>query len=481
MLTTSISPCRPFRMTRGPWVAAGFAAMALLPTSFAGASAQSSDRQVLDLSTTSTAAKEHFWAGVEETQNVAPTRAAGHLAQAMEADPGFGLASVLHGFVAPGLSGEERRAQMAAGLALMGGATTDELLLAAALRAWQSGEQADASRILLALSELNGDDAHVQSWTDQLAGARGDRTDAIARFPDFAPPHNTLAYTLWARGDQQGAYAAVGDYARMHADHPNPHDSYAEILQFDGRYQDALQHYGRAAELDPSYEASYAGAAETYVLMGEHGKAAEQMARAAEHAETPASRINSLRGEAAVHTLAGDRTRAMEALATAAERAEADGLNGAAAVVHFQMAMTAGLLGREREIEAHVTRGNELAGSPTPLHRAMAAVAFAVGDQRAAAREAAGQIGGDNAAAASAGHAAIALVLVREGSHDEAMTELAMANTADPLARAVMAIGLDAMGRKAEAAAKRADVVGLRQFALANTFTMVAKSLAARK
>jgi tetratricopeptide (TPR) repeat protein len=462
------------------------AATVLVPASFVGVSGQSGGEQVLDLSTTSDAAATHFWAGVEDSQNVFASRAVLHLTQAMEADPGFGLARVLYAFAAP-MPNDERQVQMARGLALMDEATTDELLLATAMRAWRSGGQAEASRILALLSRMNPDDPHLLVWANQIANARGDRTDpaerqrrAIERFPDYAPPHNLLAYALWAQGDKSGALDAVRDYAELAPDHPNAHDSYAEMLQFDGRYQEALKHYARAVELDASYEAGYTGAAETYVLMGEYDQAAEQMSLVAEHAATPAGRVNHMRGVAAAHMLAGDRTEAMQALASAAEFAEAEDLSGAAVFAHLQMAVTAALMGRERDIESHLARAEEL-GDRNPTFYGMEAVAYAAAGQGEAAREAASQIPAGNAFWSSIGRAAKAMALVEEGDLDGAMNELAMANAVNPMTQAVMGICLDEMGREAEAAAKKADVLYLRQFGLANPFAVFAKSIAGQR
>jgi tetratricopeptide (TPR) repeat protein len=332
---------------------------------------------------------------------------------------------------------------------------------------------------------MNPDDPHLLVWANQIANARGDRTDpaerqrrAIERFPDYAPPHNTLGYALWAQGDKNGALESIREYVRLASDHPNAHDSFAEMLQFDGQYQDALTHYARAVELDASYEAGYTGAAEVYILMGEYAQAAEQMSLVAEHAATPGARINYMRGVAAAHMLAGDRSEAMAALASAAEFAEAEELSGAAAFAHLQMAVTAALMGRGRDVESHLARADEF-GDRNPNFYGMAAMAHAAAGQGEAAREAASQIPSGNAFWSSIGHAAKAMALVEERDLDGAMNELAMADAANPMTQAVMSICLDEMGREAEAAAKRADVLNLRQFGLANPFPAFAKRMSA--
>jgi tetratricopeptide (TPR) repeat protein len=471
------------RIRLARWTVPAFAAGLLLPGTSAPASAQSQGDEVIDLSTSSDAAKNHFWAGVEDSQNVFPAGARRHLELAIGADPSFGLAHVTLAFVAA-VPNDERVAMMTKGFGLMDEATTDELLLATAFRAWRSGGQPEASRILALLSRMNSDDPHVLVWATQIANARGDRTNPaerqrriIERFPDYAPPHNLLAYALWGQGNKNGALNAVRDYVRLAPDHPNAHDSYAEMLQGVGRYQEALMHYARAVELDEGYEVGYTGAAEVHALMGEYEQAAAKMLEAADHAGTPQARVNHLRGAASAYTLGGNRSKAMETLASAAAFAEGEDLGGNAGFVHLQMAVTAPLLGRDGEIGAHLSRAGEL-GPQNPAFYGMSALAHGAAGHVDAARASASQIPESNANWTSAGHAAVALALVEQGDLDGALEELSSARAGDPLADAVRGLCLDKMGRDAEAGAGLADVSNVRQFALANPLQVFAKYLA---
>lgn len=465
------------------WIAAAFAAALLLPLVVEPASAQSEDEEVVDLSTTSNEAQSHFWAGVEDAQNVFAVGAARHLELAVEADPSWGMAQVMLAHVAP-MSNDDRLAMMAKGLEMMSEATTDELLLATALRAWRSGGAPDASRMMALLSRMNSDDPHVLVWSMQIANARGDRTDPaerqrriIERFPDYAPPHNTLAYVLWGQGDKSGALDAVRDYLRLASEHPNAHDSYAELLQFDGQYEDALRHYGHAVARDEGYEAGYTGAAEVHALMGDYEDAAAQMLAAAEHASTPQARVNHMRGAAAAYMLDGNRRQAMETLSSATQVAEGADLGNAAGFAHLQMAVTAALMGRDGEIAAHIDRAGEL-GPQNPGFHGMSALAHGAAGHVDAARAAAANVPEGNAFWSGVGQTAVALALAEQGDTDGAMEALSAAPS-NPLAAAVRGMCLDEMGRDAEAAASFADVTNLRQFALANPIHGFAKYLAA--
>jgi tetratricopeptide (TPR) repeat protein len=54
---------------------------------------------------------------------------------------------------------------------------------------------------------------------------------------------------------------------------PNPQDSYAEILRMAGHFEQAVEHYRQALQLDPQFYPSEFGIADTYSLMGDQGRA----------------------------------------------------------------------------------------------------------------------------------------------------------------------------------------------------------------
>ena len=54
---------------------------------------------------------------------------------------------------------------------------------------------------------------------------------------------------------------------------PNPQDSYAEILRMAGHFEQAVEHYREALQLDSQFYPSEFGIADTYSLMGDQGRA----------------------------------------------------------------------------------------------------------------------------------------------------------------------------------------------------------------
>jgi len=436
---------------------------------------------VIDLSTSSEDAKAHFWAGMEDSHNVYAPGAVRHFDQAIQADPDWGIAHVMRAQVGS-MPNDRRLEEIQRGIAAMGDATGDELLMATAVRAFRTGNGADASRLIAALRRNNPDDPYAAFWAAQTAAARGSQMDAeamweavIEDFPDYAPSYNLLAYDRWGINDRSGALEAARDYLRLAPDHPNSHDSYAEILQGMGHYTDALTHYGQAAARADDYVAAQTGMAETYVLMGDYEEAARHMESAAEMTSN-GERVNNLRGAASAHMLGGDRSGAMDALTAAAEAAPDDNARGFA---HLQMALTAGMMGRDGDVQDYLDRAAEFGGDDSPGFHGMSATAHAAAGHGDEARAAAGHLTDANPFWTSVGDAALGLALVNEGNAQGAIDALSSADMTNPMVQAVMSRALDDLDRPAEAEALRSNVLDQRTLNLANPFVGAARYLVA--
>src|SRR5205823_14716130 len=94
----------------------------------------SSAPQRLRLTTSSEEASRHFWAGLSDARNLFFSRATGHFDRVASLDPNLGLARVFRASIAPGLTSEERKAEVDRGIASMTSASTGEMLMALAVR-----------------------------------------------------------------------------------------------------------------------------------------------------------------------------------------------------------------------------------------------------------------------------------------------------------------------------------------------------------
>lgn len=451
----------------------------LLVAPVAASGQDAEDAARLELTTTAEAARQHFWAGMTDALNVFPSRAAMHFEMALEADPSLGLARVLHAFTAPGLSTAEQEARMAEGLAALSSASTNELMVGLAFRAWSSGDAPAASRLFKSASEVMPGDPYVASFAAQLAPARGDDTDAITRweavaeaFPELASPHNTIAYQQYGRRNAAAAMESVKRYVELAPDHPNAADSHAEMLQFMGRYPEAFAEYRRTAELDPSFAEAYMGSAEILVLVQDLEQATDYVAQGIEHAPSPVARATAMRAMANMQMLMGARDAAMGQLQEAASVAEAAELDAPRALAHEQMALTDAVLGEGRFIPEYLEEAAAIRGDEIPLHLALGGLAYAASGQAEVAREMSGRL----AEASSAqfwrdlSGSIDAMVLLSGGDAQGALDALEAADPSNPVVQAVMADAYEGLERPGAAAALRERVVSNPQINLANPF-----------
>ncbi len=440
--------------------------------------------KTLTVTSTSEDAKALFWTALDDAENIFFERAAVQLQKALALDQQFGLARVLYGWGTPGLTADERQAEIRRGVAALAGATAGELQTALAFREWSAGNMSVAKSMFVLASEMLPDDPHLAyfaAWTTAMADGRNKGIPALQsvtkRFPDAAPAYNLLAYNLWQSGDKEGGLKAVKQYIERAPDHPNPHDSYAELLQWAGRYSEAMAEYRRAAELDASYAAAYMGMAEIHQLMGQGKQAREKLTQAAQlevvtegavaarPANVPA-RINRMRAQANSYLMEGDRKAGMDLLAKVATEAEANDVKWLATLAHQQLAVADAVLGQGRYIASHLQNAAEIGGADNPQQYGYAAWAYAIAGQVTPAREALAKL-----EAATAGeedwrtpiHSVRGLLYLKENEPAKAMKELEQADPEDVYVKALLADCYKKMGRRHDARALSDEVLNHRQ------------------
>ena len=153
----------------------------------------------LEVTSASEEANKHFWAGVDDAENVFFARATTHFEKALEADAKFGLARVFHARNAAGLSQAQRLERINQGISELSGATTGELLTALGMREWTAGNLKEAKAIFGTASRMMPGDPHVALYQANVTGGATTPERGIAairgvteKFPDFAPAYNTL-------------------------------------------------------------------------------------------------------------------------------------------------------------------------------------------------------------------------------------------------------------------------------------------------
>lgn len=138
---------------------------------------------------------------------------------------------------------------------------------------------------------------------------------------NYAAAWNQLAYCYAYTGDFSEAFAAMERYTALLPKDPNPQASYAEILRMAGNFRDALGHYRRALEIDPAFQPSQAGIADTYALMGEEATARAEYDKATRQASTRSEQIRYAIQSALTYVREKKERRGIAALDSAANQA----------------------------------------------------------------------------------------------------------------------------------------------------------------
>lgn len=450
----------------------------LLATALPAQAPMKGSGAALKLSTSSTEAQAAFYAGVDAAENVHFAAAATHLKRALELDPKLALARAYYAVFAPALTADQRRqeAQQAAVDAM--NASVGELLLVLALRAPAGPERRS---LLKAALDAVPDDPHViyqhaSNVPDPAERARSFE-NLTTRFPEFAPAYNLLAYTQ-ARElrDSNAGLTSAQRYMSLAPQDPNPHDTYAELLQWAGRLDEAAQHYQQALALDATYSAGHTGLAEVALLKRNGAEARQHYQNALPMAATPQARLNLQAAMAVSLVVDGKVKPALTELTTIATDAESQGYAALAAQSHRTIALIEAAAGNRTKVDAHIRKAESLSKATANPQRGMIAAAYAVAGDVPGARPYAKEF--DEAAEAGSSlvgkrqaSALQALLHAASGDLSAATTAADAGGIHSAFARVLIAEAMKREGKRAEARAVAAEV-------LANTETDLLSVLA---
>ena len=321
--------------------------------------------KVLAATTSSAAAKAALTAALEEVENIGGARRYdAKLKAVIDADAQFALGRAYYAQWTSGLTVAERMAQLDQAVKDAATATTPELVVVAALREQRAGRNAEARDLLDIAIKMVPDDPHVIFLRQLYAANRDDALrigqTATQKFPDFAPSYNTLAYQLNAAGQKAEAVAAIQKYVSLMPKHPNPHDSYAEILSLQGNYDESDTHYRHALEIDPGYEVAHEGLAENAMRRGNAAGARPHLEQSLAAATTPQRKIALNRSIAVTYVFENNLKKAKEHIATAMRIGEEAKLPVSVQNDHRILGVIAATQGKAAEAIKHYT-----AGAPT--------------------------------------------------------------------------------------------------------------------
>jgi tetratricopeptide (TPR) repeat protein len=202
--------------------------------------------------------------------------------QAVKADPQFALGHATLGYFTA--DPKEAKQESALAAKYIDSAAPDEQLLIRWMNSTKSGETVVA---ISAMNDLLAKYPSDKRWGNMAAewlcayqGANERGEAVLVRLlkndPRYYPAINNLAYCYALGGRPQLAPPLMEQYVAALPNEPNPQDSYGEIMRMLGDYPAALEHYQKALAINPHFNASQAGVASTYALMGEERKARAQ-------------------------------------------------------------------------------------------------------------------------------------------------------------------------------------------------------------
>ncbi|HYL11274.1 MAG TPA: tetratricopeptide repeat protein [Candidatus Acidoferrales bacterium] len=284
--------------------------------------------QTLPVTTSSPAAARYFEAGMVHYENHRWNFALRDWNEAIHLDPDFALAYTWICFTTVDPAEETRDREKAK--SLMSQVTPGEQLLIRWMAGVHENRYVDgisAMNDLLALypldKRLNFLVAYWLYRQDEYELAQKLTLRALAEDPKYATCYNQLAYLYSRTGDLDKAVEAAGKYVDLLPNQPNPHDSYAEMLRLSGRFQEALEQYHMALQIDPTFYISQKELGETYSLMGDEERARAEYAKAIEQAPSNGLKAEYLQKSALTYVREKKYAEADQAYRDAAEKAAA--------------------------------------------------------------------------------------------------------------------------------------------------------------
>lgn len=251
-----------------------------------------------------------------------------HARHATEKDPQCALAYALLSFVSR--SGIPDPAALAKAKALLPGAAPDEALLVRWMTSIQDRDLLPAILNINSLLQRYPKDKHILFLAAQWLYYEQDYDRALGMMeavekldPNFAPVLRMLGVAYIESGDPQPgkAIAALERYAALEPSAPNPEEALGEVLSRSGNDQAALEHYGAALQIDPTYFPSQIGLANTLALMGSFADARREYDRASQVADNARDELHAKYKKALVYFWEGQPEQGRKALDSVATEA----------------------------------------------------------------------------------------------------------------------------------------------------------------
>lgn len=271
----------------------------------------------IPLTTSSAEAKKFYLQGRELQEKLRAQESLVYFRKAVEADSNFAMAYLNLAFAQPTAKGFFESYYKAT--SLLGDVSEGERLWILGFEAGVNGETEKQGNYYRRLVKAYPDDERAHALLGNYYFGRQDYSKAIESYenakainPELSQIYNQLGYSYRALNKYDSAELAFQQYVELIPNDPNPYDSYAELLMKMGRFEESIEKYRTALEVNPKFVFSHVGIATNYVLLDQHDKAREQLEQMYEGAVNDAQRRTALQAMAMTYVDQGNYDKALE-------------------------------------------------------------------------------------------------------------------------------------------------------------------------
>jgi tetratricopeptide (TPR) repeat protein len=195
----------------------------------------------------------------------------------------------------------------------MGNASEGEQLYVRALIAGAENDQEVQFEALAGVMRLYPGDERTHMAMANYFNGQQDFENAVLHFghattinPEFAGAFNSLGYAHRSNGNLDAAKDALARYVELVPDEANPYDSYAELLMEMGQYEESIENYRKAIEINENFPTAYIGISINESLRGNADAAQEATAQMLATAQTNAQKQRAMFRSVTSHLFAGN-------------------------------------------------------------------------------------------------------------------------------------------------------------------------------
>ncbi|MFC2163843.1 tetratricopeptide repeat protein [Acidobacteriota bacterium] len=292
---------------------------------------QSQDDEI-PISTYSNEARKIFRQARDKYEFKRVAEADAQLTEALNKDPLFPQAHIYKALTSSASEDIDKAIEMATANASR--ATEAEQLFIAALKAFQWEKNPEkAIQLYQQVIDIYPKDARprwllgrVYTSIKNSAKSIDQMKKAVAINNEFVPAFKDLGYRHMFIEDYEKAEEFFLRSLELAPDEPNSHDSLADLYTRTGRFEEAITHYKKALELDPSFALSERNIGLNLCFLGKYKEGREVLRKAVEKETNPTDKVLTMTKIIHSYLYEQDFIKALEATDETVQEAIASGV-----------------------------------------------------------------------------------------------------------------------------------------------------------